>query len=347
MKLRIKESKDELTLKDVIKNAKRQANIDGYYQDVYIDKNGDYGFKRHFPNNLLDWNGEKLIGQVQVKWYNEYPSIIYVDDENLFRENCANTKCRKSIKESINLNDYKYKFNKFGYDIYSKMENGKAVYVAVKDGEEPFEITYDQVRGFEPINPMDRKLQHGVKKALKMESVYTDAGFNSRKDYLKSLADDYGVDYNTVVELAYVLGPDEDFDALVSEVEDLADDNDFVDDDTLTGLDWYLNEYNYVLSDNSVLFGFDKFEDAYDEVLQCLTRFDTNVTLYDTIEGIKTAYDRTKIDINKLTPLDYTDEEEDYYSYPYILFVKEIGGSDAVNNVKKALKMAEIGTEKI
>ena len=50
---------------------------------------------------------------------------------------------------------------------------------------------------------------------------YLEEGYSNRKEYLKSLSEDYGVDYKTVVALASILGPDEDFDALVVELEDL------------------------------------------------------------------------------------------------------------------------------
>ena len=51
-------------------------------------------------------------------------------------------------------------------------------------------------------------------------SVYTENGYNSRKEYLHSLADDYGIPYIYVGELACVLGPDEDFGGLVTAIED-------------------------------------------------------------------------------------------------------------------------------
>jgi hypothetical protein len=53
-------------------------------------------------------------------------------------------------------------------------------------------------------------------------SIYTDNGYNNRMDYLKSLAEDHGVDLKAVVELATILGPGEDFDGLVSMVEDFS-----------------------------------------------------------------------------------------------------------------------------
>jgi len=52
-------------------------------------------------------------------------------------------------------------------------------------------------------------------------SIYTDEGYENRKDYLNSLADEYGIDKQTVYQLASMLGPSEDFDGLVSSLEDL------------------------------------------------------------------------------------------------------------------------------
>lgn len=49
-------------------------------------------------------------------------------------------------------------------------------------------------------------------------SVYTDNGYANRREYLKSLAEDYG---DAVYILAELLGPDEDFDGLVTDLEDL------------------------------------------------------------------------------------------------------------------------------
>ena len=45
-------------------------------------------------------------------------------------------------------------------------------------------------------------------------------GFNTRKEYLCSLAEDYGADTDTVFMLAGLLGHGEDFDGLIVELED-------------------------------------------------------------------------------------------------------------------------------
>ena len=48
-------------------------------------------------------------------------------------------------------------------------------------------------------------------------------GYASRQEYLESIADDYGVELETVVMLADLLGPNEDFDGLVTALEDGGD----------------------------------------------------------------------------------------------------------------------------
>ena len=53
--------------------------------------------------------------------------------------------------------------------------------------------------------------------------VYVLNGYRDRKDYLQSMAEEYGVSDEKVALLADILGPDEDFDGLVSSLEDLSD----------------------------------------------------------------------------------------------------------------------------
>ena len=57
-------------------------------------------------------------------------------------------------------------------------------------------------------------------------SIYPDEGYKNRRDYLENLADDYGVDRDTVFTLAAMLGSSEDFDGLVTAVEDIAEEQD-------------------------------------------------------------------------------------------------------------------------
>jgi hypothetical protein len=53
-----------------------------------------------------------------------------------------------------------------------------------------------------------------------MENVYQENGYNNRKEYLQSLSNEYDVPLNVVHELAELLGESEDFDGLVSVIED-------------------------------------------------------------------------------------------------------------------------------
>ena len=51
-------------------------------------------------------------------------------------------------------------------------------------------------------------------------NVYKDNGYKSRADYLEQLADEYDAPMEIVMALADVLGPEEDFDGLVSSLKD-------------------------------------------------------------------------------------------------------------------------------
>lgn len=53
-------------------------------------------------------------------------------------------------------------------------------------------------------------------------SIYTENGYRNRKHYLEELSEEYGVDVGIVLTLADVLGPDEDFDGLVTTLQDEA-----------------------------------------------------------------------------------------------------------------------------
>ena len=50
---------------------------------------------------------------------------------------------------------------------------------------------------------------------------YTDAMDASRHEYLRELADEFGIDPEIVFALADVLGPNEDHDGLITELEDI------------------------------------------------------------------------------------------------------------------------------
>lgn len=53
-----------------------------------------------------------------------------------------------------------------------------------------------------------------------MNNIYIENGYQSRKDYLISLSEEFGVDKSVVFSIAYMLGSEEDFDGLVSMIQD-------------------------------------------------------------------------------------------------------------------------------
>ena len=53
-------------------------------------------------------------------------------------------------------------------------------------------------------------------------SIYQENGYQSRREYLLDLADNMGMDASIVFALADMLGSSEDFDGLVTSLEDYA-----------------------------------------------------------------------------------------------------------------------------
>ena len=51
-------------------------------------------------------------------------------------------------------------------------------------------------------------------------TVYTDNGYKSRADYLRCMSEEYGVPLDVVLMAADLLGPNEDFDGLVTALAD-------------------------------------------------------------------------------------------------------------------------------
>lgn len=54
-----------------------------------------------------------------------------------------------------------------------------------------------------------------------MTEIYIEKGFKDRDDYLSHLADEYGLELDTVKVIAHNLGPSEDFDGLINALEDI------------------------------------------------------------------------------------------------------------------------------
>lgn len=51
-------------------------------------------------------------------------------------------------------------------------------------------------------------------------NIYTENGFKDRHEYLTELGDNYGMDMDTLEVLADLLGEEEDFDGLLTSIED-------------------------------------------------------------------------------------------------------------------------------
>lgn len=51
--------------------------------------------------------------------------------------------------------------------------------------------------------------------------IYVENGYADRKEYLECLSDEYDVDIDTVKSLADLLGPEEDFDGLLTSLADI------------------------------------------------------------------------------------------------------------------------------
>ena len=56
-----------------------------------------------------------------------------------------------------------------------------------------------------------------------MMNVYTENGYKNRREYLDSLSEYMGIDRETVHMMAGLLGPSEDFDGLITMLEDAAE----------------------------------------------------------------------------------------------------------------------------
>ena len=59
-------------------------------------------------------------------------------------------------------------------------------------------------------------------KIREVKNQWQENGYTGRRQYLNELADDFGIPYTRVMTLANTLGPAEDFDMLVTMLEDMA-----------------------------------------------------------------------------------------------------------------------------
>jgi hypothetical protein len=51
-------------------------------------------------------------------------------------------------------------------------------------------------------------------------NIYIENGYKNRKDYLESLSKDFEIDLDTVLMMSDLLGSNEDFDGLITSLED-------------------------------------------------------------------------------------------------------------------------------
>lgn len=54
-----------------------------------------------------------------------------------------------------------------------------------------------------------------------MENIYKENGYENREDYLNAMAEEHDLSIHTVMAIADMLGPNEDFDGLVTSLEDI------------------------------------------------------------------------------------------------------------------------------
>ena len=53
-------------------------------------------------------------------------------------------------------------------------------------------------------------------------TIYEQKGYTDREHYLRSLALEYEIDHESVLNLAHLLGQNEDFDGLIEELKDFS-----------------------------------------------------------------------------------------------------------------------------
>ena len=177
---------------------------------IIVEIDGETIYEDNFPNigaladDLEDFDWDN--------WYSYY--LRYVPDEIVYGEEvngaCGGKKsvkssARKSARKTVraskrsrsvkaaSADGYKFAFYRDGYRVLSKTENNRGKWLAQKDDEEPFEITYEQARGFEPIDPRNRALQMKLGKALKLP-IRSSAVKAAKKDDMNKEAHKW---YNT------------------------------------------------------------------------------------------------------------------------------------------------------
>lgn len=122
-----------------------------------------------------------------------------------------------------------------------------------------------------------------VRKLHMKESIYTDNGYKNRNDYLKSLADEFNVPLSTVKELSDILGADEDFDGLVSELDNMTY-GDY--DDENENVEWFDYMINCIGNNRYGLFIFDSKSDYIKSKDDIIKRTDISAKGYNNINEL-------------------------------------------------------------
>lgn len=136
----------------------------------------------------------------------------------------------------------KLKINKYEFDVTDKdwiLDNG-ACYQCITLKHRVYEQSVRESREY-PTKMSKKQFKQPVKDGVLVElkgtelnkrwlgcriwkfniNAYTENGYPNRREYLKSLAEDYSVGLDVVNVLAATLGPSEDFDGLVTALEDM------------------------------------------------------------------------------------------------------------------------------
>lgn len=137
-----------LSGKDRIDSATSQPELVNVCSDILAEKGGA--------------KAQQFLAVLRAK-KNHYAALKYVYDFILAGEGMRSpdskrkTAKRESLKEEITTvdeleaNGFERVSGRRGYDFYRKLVDGKGKWYAVKDGA-VMPITYDQARGYEPIN---------------------------------------------------------------------------------------------------------------------------------------------------------------------------------------------------
>jgi len=89
------------------------------------------------------------------------------------------------------------------------------------DGSVGIRVTEDALNAAAEYLTPNTEVSSKSKEETSMNDIYRANGYEDREDYLSCLAEDYGIALDTVKVLADLLGPNEDFDGLVSQLEDM------------------------------------------------------------------------------------------------------------------------------